>query len=45
MIMYIFLFGVAPATENPVARKATNLLVPPIGDAKSSEFAAATNKG
>ena len=36
--------GVAPATENSVARKATNLLLPPIGGAKSNEFAPATDK-
>ena len=37
-------FGVAPATENSVARKATNLLVPPIGGLNSNEFAAANDK-
>ena len=42
---HLLLFnGVAPVTENPVARKATNLLMPPIGSAKSSKFAAATDK-
>ena len=42
---HLLLFNrVAPTTENPVARKATNLLVPLISGAKSSEFACPTDK-
>ena len=42
---HLLLFnGVAPTTENQVARKATNLPVPPISGAKSSEFACPTDK-